>query len=167
MGRSRTIALTGAVVAVGAAATATVLVLGGGDAHKSSGGAGTDTAQLQRSITRRLPAGWSSRVTAAGGTVDIWLVHQGDMASTIASMRRNKIVNTDDPAIMTLLPPAPRHQDYRFHIADTHDSTDLVRAAVSTAHPAPHPDLQFMSREFVQAQLDELPPVSPTSFTIG
>jgi hypothetical protein len=165
MGRSRTIALTGAVVAVGAAATATVLLLGGGDAHKSSGA--PDTAQLQRSITRRLPAGWSSRVTAAGGTVDIWLVHQGDIASTIASMRQHKIVNTDDPAIMTLLPPAPRHEDYRFHIADTHDSTDLVRAAVTTAHPAPHPDLQFMSREFVQAQLDQLPTSVPTSFTIG
>lgn len=162
MGRSRIIALTGGVVAVGAAATAAVLVLGGGDARKP-----TDTAELQRTITRQLPAGWSSRVTAARGTVDIWLVHEGDMTSTIASMRRHKVVNTDDPEIMKLLPPAPRHEDFRFHIADTRDSTDLIRAAVTTAHPAPHPDLQFMSREFIQAQLDLLPPMSPTSFTIG
>jgi hypothetical protein len=162
MGRTRTIALTGGVVAVGAAATAAVLVLGGGDARPS-----TDTAQLQRTIDGRLPAGWSSRVTAGKDTVDIWLRHQGDMASTIDSMRHHRIVNTDDPEIMKLLPPAPRKDDYVFHIADTQDKEDLVRAGVTRSHPAPHPDLRFMSREFVQAQLDMLPPPTPTSIVVG
>jgi hypothetical protein len=163
MRRARSVALAGAVVVVGAAATTVVVLLGGGDAGRPR----ADTDRIQRDVSGRLPAGWSSHVTADRDTVDVWLMHRGDITSTIASMRRNAIVDADSPAMLRLLPEdasAAAGEDYLIHIADTEDDGDLLRARVSSSHPGPRPVLQFMSKAFIQAQLDLAP--KPTPFVV-
>lgn len=164
MRRSRSVALAGAVVVVGAAATTVVVLLGGGDADRPR----ADTDRIQRNVSDQLPAGWSSHVTADRDTVDVWLMHRGDITSTIASMRSNAIVDADSPTMLRLLPDdvsVAGGEDYLIHIADTEDDGDLLRVRVSSTHPGPHPVLQFMSKAFVQAQLALLP--TPTPFTIN
>jgi hypothetical protein len=157
MGRRKIVALTAGLVAVGAAATAAVVMIAGGGGARPA-----DTARLQQDIARRLPPGWSGRVTADKGTVDVSLVYQGDVTSTIVSMRHNRIVNTDDSEIMKLLPSNAREGDYLIHIVDGKDKKDLVRARVGRQHQGPHPDLQFMSREFMQAQIDMASTATPS-----
>ena len=140
--------LAAGVVVAGGAVGIAVLAHGGG-----TGSGGVDTGRLRTDIASKLPAGWSDTVDESGGTVNVSLLHQGDMAGTIRSLRANKIINPDDPEMMKLLPPDPGSAEYVFHYSDSNDKGTLLRVAAGKGHHSPHPELQFMSREFVSAQI--------------
>ena len=140
--------LAAGIVVAGGAAGIAAFGHGGG-----TGSRGVDTRRLQTDIASKLPAGWSDSVDASGGTVNVRLVHHGDMAGTLRSLRANRIINPDDPEMMTLLPPDPESAEYVFHYSDSDDKGTLLRVAAGKGHHSPHPELQFMSREFISAEI--------------
>lgn len=168
MGRRRGLVLGGVVVAVGVAATVGVIEVGGGG---KQAGAGIDTAAVQRDMARRLPQGWTGRVTAGhpAGTYDVWLQHQGDAEAAIRSMHAHPVVGIADPAMLTLLPPgATRTTDFVFHLTDSVGDGDLIRAAAGPHHPGSAPVLLLASKEFLTAEISmDRPTALPTAVVIG
>ncbi|WP_329130267.1 hypothetical protein OG552_06715 [Streptomyces sp. NBC_01476] len=153
MGRRTGITLAAAIVVVGGGVAGIIALTNGGNSGDGGGGGGTGAARLQADIASQLPSGWSDTVDTSGGTVNVRLVHQGDMADTIRSLRANKIINPDDPEMMKLLPRNTTGAEYVFHYSDSKDEGTLLRVAAGRGHHSPHPELQFMSREFISAQL--------------
>lgn len=160
MGRRRTIALAIAIVVVGGAAAAVVA------AHDGGGRTAVDSARLQSDIAARLPAGWTDTVDRDGATVNVRLVHKGGMTDIIRALKADDIVNPDKPEMMRLLPADHSDVLYLFHYSDTVDKGTVLRVAAGKGHRSPHPELQFMSRDFVAAQLRMLPPATPTVIDI-
>jgi hypothetical protein len=148
MGRRGVVVLAAGIVAAGGAAGIAGFAHGGG-----AGSRGVDTSRLQADIESRLPAGWSDSVDVSGGRVNVRLVRHGDMAGIIRSLRANRIINPDDPEMMKLLPADPESAEYVFHYSDSNDKGTLLRVAAGKGHHSPHPELQFMSRDFISAEI--------------
>ena len=163
--------LGGVVVAVGVAATVGVIEVGGGGGGGKQPGGGIDTAAVQRDMARRLPPGWTGRITAGhpAGTYDVWLRHQGDAEAAVRSMLAHPVVGIADPAMLTLLPPgAARTTDFVFHLTDSAGDGDLVRAATGPHHPGATPVLLLASKKFLTVEISMTRPTSlPTSIVVG
>jgi hypothetical protein len=159
MGRKQTVVLVAGVLAAGGAAVGLVLATGGG-----GGTPRADTDRLRADIARQLPAGWTDTVDTEDGKVNIRLTHEGDEKAAILSMRKYALVNPDSPAMMRLLPAgtsADSGTEYVFHLTDSKDRRTMLRAAAGKGHRSGHPELQFMSKEFMSAEFALLPPPSP------
>lgn len=168
MGRRRFVALGGGIVLVGAATIAGILVVEGAGDDDSRHGSAVNPMAMERNMARRLPEGWTGRVTPGdGGTYDVWLRHSGDAASAIRSIRAHDVVDIGKPAILTLLPKgAVQHTDFVFHLSDTAGDGELLRATAGPHHPGPTPTLVRAGRDYVQAEISMDMPTSMPTFTL-